>query len=132
MEHEREHARALGRLERLARLMDSRFRIPGTGIRFGLDPILGLVPGVGDAVATLPALYILFEARRLGAPRSMRLLMLFNIGIDFLFGSIPVLGSVFDVGFRANKRNVALLRSHLERRWAAALEREIESALRHH
>lgn len=64
-----EHMLALERLERLARLMDSRFRIPGTGIRFGLDPILGLVPGLGDAAAALPALYILFEARRMGVPR---------------------------------------------------------------
>ncbi|WBQ13130.1 DUF4112 domain-containing protein [Hyphomonadaceae bacterium BL14] len=112
--------RALERLEQLARLMDSRFRIPGTGIRFGLDPVLGLVLGLGDALAALPALYILFEARRMGVPRSLRLRMLFNIGIDFLFGSIPILGSVFDVGFRANKRNVALLRRHVEERAHAA------------
>lgn len=108
--------RELDRLERLARLMDSRFRIPGTGIRFGLDPILGLVPGLGDAVAIMPALYILFTARRLGTPRSVRARMIVNIGIDFLFGSIPILGNVFDVGFRANKRNVALLRRHVEGR----------------
>ncbi len=115
-----EHMRALERLEQLARLMDSRFRIPGTGIRFGLDPILGLVPGLGDAAAALPALYILFEARRMGVPVSLRIRMIVNIAIDFLIGAIPLVGDLFDVGFKANNRNVALLRRHLERRAMAA------------
>ena len=90
-----EHMRALERLEQLARLMDSRFRIPGTGIRFGLDAIAGLVPGLGDAAAALPALYILFEARRMGVPVSLRIRMIVNIAIDFLIGAIPLVGDLF-------------------------------------
>lgn len=112
------HERDIERLERLARLMDSRFRIPGTGIRFGLDSIVGLVPGLGDALTVLPALHILSEARRMAAPRALQARIVINIGIDFLIGTIPVLGDLFDVGFKANHRNVALLRRHLERRAA--------------
>lgn len=114
------HDRDIERLEGLARLMDSRFRVPGTGIRFGLDSIVGLVPGLGDAVTLVPALHILSEARRMGAPRTVQARMVINIGIDFLIGTIPLLGDLFDIGFKANHRNVALLRRHFERRAAAA------------
>ncbi|PZX17496.1 uncharacterized protein DUF4112 [Palleronia aestuarii] len=108
------HMHRLERLERLASRLDSAFRIPGTKIRFGYDPILGLLPGVGDVAALVPGVYIINESRKLGVPTHLLIKQGVNMGIDTLVGSIPLLGSVFDVGFRANRRNVALLRKHLE------------------
>lgn len=103
----------LAQLDDLARLLDSRWRIPFTRIRFGVDPVLGLVPGLGDAAAALPALYIVWRARKLGVPFSLQARMLGNIGIDFLVGSVPILGSIFDVYYKASRRNHALLRAHV-------------------
>lgn len=105
----------LDRLDRLAHNLDSRYRIPGTGIRFGWDGILGLVPGLGDIATLGPAGYILLEAHRLGAPKHLKGRMAFNSGVDWIIGSIPLVGDVFDVGWKANRRNVALLRRHFER-----------------
>ena len=102
----------LGRLERLARLMDARFRIPGTPIRFGLDGLVGLVPGIGDALTALPALYLIAKARRMGAPRRLQARMAGNVAVDLLFGTVPVVGDLMDFGFKANIRNVRLLREH--------------------
>jgi hypothetical protein len=116
------HAAAAGRagrhadirdLELLAHWLDSRFRIPGTRIRFGLDSLLGLVPGVGDAATTLPAAYMLYRAHRLGVPRSMLARMGWNVAMDLAVGAIPVVGDLFDLGFKANRRNVELLRQHV-------------------
>jgi hypothetical protein len=106
----------LQRLERLAHWMDGAFRVPGLGWRFGLDGILGLVPGAGDTVAGLVGLYMLLEARRLGAPSAVILRMLANLGLDLAVGSVPVLGDVFDFAFKANRRNLDLLRRHLAER----------------
>ncbi len=89
--------------------MDSRWRIPGTDMRIGLDPVLGLFPGVGDLVSACVSLYILAEARRLGASREILLRMLGNILLDMAIGMFPVLGDVFDAGFKANVRNLKLL-----------------------
>ena len=105
----------LVRLERLAHSMDSRFRVPGTQIRFGWDSILGLVPGVGDVAAMAPSGYILLEAHRMGAPGGLKARMAANIGIDWVVGSIPLIGDLLDVGLKANRRNVALLRDHVSR-----------------
>jgi hypothetical protein len=101
------------RLESIADLLDSRFRIPGTDIRFGLDALLGLIPGLGDSVSLLPALYLMMEAKRLGASKFLLTRMAMNVGIDWLVGSIPLLGDIFDVGFKANRRNIRLLRDTL-------------------
>ena len=109
----------IAQLDRLAYRMDSLFRVPGTQIRIGLDSILGLVPGIGDALALAPAGYILYKARQHGAPRRMLARMAFNTGLDAVVGTIPLIGDLFDVGFKANRRNVALLRKHLERKRAA-------------
>lgn len=106
---------ALRRLERLASWLDDRFRVPGLGFRFGLDPILGLAPGVGDGLSAIVALYTVLEARRLGAPAGLLARMLLNIGLDAALGSVPVLGDVFDVAFKSNRRNLTLLRRHLAR-----------------
>lgn len=100
-------------LELLARWMDSVFEIPGLGIRFGLDALVGLIPGLGDLLTTLASLYILGAARRYGVPRITMVRMAANIAIDYVFGSFPVVGDVFDIYWKANLRNVALLRRHL-------------------
>lgn len=102
-------------LELLAWWLDSRFRIPGTKIRFGLDSVLGLVPGIGDAATTVPAAYLLYRAHRLGVPTSLLARMGANVAVDLVVGAIPIVGDIFDVGFKANRRNVDLLRRHLER-----------------
>lgn len=100
----------LARLERLADLTDTRFRVPIIGIRIGLEAIIGLIPVIGDGIGALISLYLFFEAVRLGAPWSLRVRMLLNIGIDFVVGLIPLLGDFADVAFKANTRNTALLR----------------------
>jgi hypothetical protein len=105
---------ALERLEWLANFMDTALVIPGTGIRFGADAIIGLWPGVGDAIGTGISAIIVAEAYRLGAPGHLIARMVTNIAIDGFVGSIPVLGDAFDVLWRANRKNVALLREHLE------------------
>lgn len=106
-------AAALRRVDRLAYWLDERFRLPGTGIRVGLDGLIGLVPGVGDAATAAVGAYILAEAWGLGAPRGVLAHMVFNLVVDAAVGSVPVFGDVFDVGWKANRRNVDLLRRHL-------------------
>lgn len=101
------------RLENLADWLDSRFRIPGTQIRFGLDAILGLLPGIGDGVLALPSAYLIASAHRLGISRFVLTRMIMNVGIDMVLGAVPLIGDIFDIGFKANRRNVALLRRHL-------------------
>ncbi|MBC7965233.1 MAG: DUF4112 domain-containing protein [Fuerstia sp.] len=102
----------LEHLKLLARLMDSAFEIPGLRMRFGLDAILGLLPGVGDLVASLVSLYILQEAQRRGVSRVTLTRMSANILIDWLVGSIPLAGDAFDVVWKSNQKNVALLIQH--------------------
>ncbi|WP_426954626.1 DUF4112 domain-containing protein [Muricoccus radiodurans] len=103
------------RLEALAFLLDSRWRVPGTGIRFGADALLSLLPGVGPVVSTALSAYLIWEARRQGVSVGTLLRMIGNVGLDALISAVPVAGSVGDVFFRANLRNMALLRRHLER-----------------
>lgn len=103
-------------LERLARLMDTRFGIPGTRFRFGWDGILSIVPGAGDLVAAAPALYLVYRARRLGMPLPVMARLVGNVLIDLVLGSVPVLGTVFDVFFKANVRNLRTMREYLESR----------------
>ena len=100
------------RLHRLARLWDAAFRLPG-GITIGLDPLVGLVPGVGDAIGGLVSGYIVLEAARLGVPAVTLLWMLANIGIDTLLGAVPVAGDLFDGAWKSNLKNVALIEHHL-------------------
>nr|WP_255670698.1 DUF4112 domain-containing protein [Cognatishimia sp. F0-27] len=109
-------ARIADRADWIAQRMDNAFRIPGTRITFGFDTILGLVPGVGDTLAVAPSLYIVKLAHDAGAPKRLLGRMGFNIGVDWVIGLIPLLGDVFDVGYKANLRNAVLLRTHLEGR----------------
>lgn len=106
---------ALQRLDRLAHLMDERFRIPGTNRRMGLDGLIGLIPGIGDLATGAISLYVVLEAWRLGASRLVIARMLANIGVDAAVGSVPLAGDLFDIAWKANRRNVALLRRQLER-----------------
>jgi len=106
---------ALRRVARLAHLLDDRFALPGTRWRFGLDGLLGLVPGIGDAATTILAAYIILEARRLGVSAPTLGRMAANVGVDLAFGAIPVVGDLFDFGWKANRRNLDLLRRHLDR-----------------
>jgi Domain of unknown function (DUF4112) len=103
----------LSRVRWLSYLLDERFRIPGTRYRIGLDGLLGVLPGVGDTIGTLLSAYILFEAIQLGIPRATLLRMVGNIALDTLVGAIPVVGDVFDVAWKANKKNVALLNAYI-------------------
>jgi hypothetical protein len=108
-----DRADALRRLEILAQLMDNAFLIPGLNRRVGLDAIIGLVPGIGDAVTTLVQSYVIWEARRLGAPKTLIARMVGNVALDGLVGLIPFAGDAFDAVFKANIRNVRLLREYL-------------------
>jgi di/tricarboxylate transporter len=96
----------------LASLMDNRFRIPGTNIHFGFDALIGLIPGIGDLISFLISAYIISEATRYGASGYVRSRMILNVAIDTIIGSIPVLGDIFDVGFKANQKNMRLLEQH--------------------
>jgi hypothetical protein len=107
-------AERIARLDALASLLDTAILIPGTNVRFGLDALIGLVPGIGDIVTTGLSLYIVSEARALGAPRRLIWRMLANVALDGVVGAVPLAGDVFDVMWRANRRNMALLRSWLE------------------
>ena len=110
------------RVERYARRLDRAFRLPFTKIRLGWDSILGLVPGVGDTLALAPAVWIVNEARNLGAPRSLIVQMAWNVGVDWAIGLLPLIGDIMDIGYKANTRNAALLRKWAEERYRDAGE----------
>jgi hypothetical protein len=100
-------------LRQLARVLDDLIRIPGTNIRVGLDPLLGLLPVGGDLAGGVIAAYTLIVGARVGAPPSVLLRMAANVALDALLGVMPVLGDVFDIGWKANRRNVALLERYV-------------------
>ncbi len=122
-----EFEESFARIETLAKVLDSAIRIPGTNVVMGLDAILGLVPVIGDAISGAIASYIIWEARRLGAPRWLIARMAMNTTFDTLVGSIPVFGDVFDVAYKSNLKNVALLKRHAEKNGARYGLRTIET-----
>jgi hypothetical protein len=97
-------------LDDLAFYLDDLFRIPGVGWRFGLDALIGLIPNVGDTLTMLPSFYILLAGVRYGVPKITLLRMAFNIGLDYVVGSIPFLGDAFDFVWKSNKQNMNLIR----------------------
>lgn len=101
-------------LRRWSYLLDSVFRVPGTNIRFGWDPIIGLIPGLGDLSSPAFAVLLLMQAMRMRVPRIVQLRMLFNAGIDAMLTFVPVLGNLVDVAWKANTRNMALLERHAQ------------------
>ena len=107
--------RRLERLRRIGFLLDNSIGIPGTRFRLGLDALVGLVPGIGDLVGGLLSLYIIVEAHRMGVPRSVVTRMGWNVAIDTLAGMVPILGDLFDIGFKSNQRNLALLDGFAQR-----------------
>ena len=107
--------RRLARLRRIGWLLDSSIPIPGTRYTLGIDQIVGLVPGIGDLIAGVFSLYIILEAARIGVPRGLLARMGWNVAVDTLVGEIPILGDLFDIGFKANIRNLDLLDGYLRR-----------------
>ena len=105
----------VARIEARASLLDTAFIIPGTNLRFGFDALVGLVPGIGDALTTALSLWLVKEAHALGAPSHLIARMLGNIAIDGVVGSVPLLGDAFDLVWKSNRRNLYLLRRHIER-----------------
>jgi len=111
----------LAALRRMSRLLDSAYQVPGTSYRFGLDPILGLVPGLGDLISPLFTIALLWQGHDLSLPRVVQLRMLFNVAIDTVVGMVPLAGDLFDFAWKANDMNMALLERHaVEQRAAAA------------
>lgn len=108
------HIAQVNRLRRLSRMLDNAIPIPGTKFRLGLDPILGLIPGGGDTITGGLSAYIVIEAARMGLPREILGKMVSNIILDSLAGTIPVVGDLFDVAWKANVKNIELLEQHLD------------------
>ncbi|MGD1920931.1 MAG: DUF4112 domain-containing protein [Pleurocapsa sp.] len=104
----------INKLRRISRVLDNAITIPGTKISFGLDPILGLLPGGGDTITGGLSAYIVVEAARMGLPREILGQMVGNILLDSFAGTIPILGDLFDVGWKSNVKNIELLEKHLE------------------
>lgn len=105
----------IARIEAIAKLLDVAFVVPGTNIRYGIDGLIGLIPVVGDIITTAISLWLVREARALGAPWWLTTRMLGNVAVDGVVGIVPFAGDAFDVMFRANMRNVRLLRRWLDK-----------------
>lgn len=110
----RERQLILARVERLARLLDTAYRIPGTKIRFGLDPLLGLLPVVGDLGGAALSAYLIYQAHRLKLPKSAIARMIGNVAVEAAIGAVPLAGDMFDLFWRANMRNARIMRRHTE------------------
>ena len=103
-------------IERLAEWLDTKFVLPGLGWRFGLDSVIGLIPGIGDGITALLSVYIIGRAHQLGASRWLLLRMGWHVFVDTLLGAIPLVGDICDFAYKSNAKNVRLLMRHLERR----------------
>lgn len=103
----------LGLIENITRLMDSAFQIPGTNIRFGLDPLIGLFPIIGDLISYGISSSLVLSMVRKGASGKLVVKMILNITLDYIISNIPVLGYIVDFGFKANEKNLKLLKEHL-------------------
>jgi Domain of unknown function (DUF4112) len=103
------------RLEAIGNLLDMAFIVPGTNVRYGIDGLIGLVPVFGDIITTAIALWVVREARALGAPRHLVARMLANVAIDGAVGAVPLVGDAFDVAFKANVRNIRMLRKWMDK-----------------
>jgi Domain of unknown function (DUF4112) len=108
------HAPRLKRMRQLTRVLDSAISIPGTNQKFGLDPLLGLIPGGGDTVSAALSGYIIVEAALMGIPRASLMRMVMNLLLDTVVGTVPVLGDIFDVFSKANVRNMQIVESHVK------------------
>lgn len=111
--HPESHLQTLQHLRQLSRLLDSAIGIPGTRFRFGLDPVLGLIPGGGDTVGAVLSVYIVFRAAQMGVPSESLRKMVTNVLLESMVGTVPLVGDFFDASWKANVRNVQLLEDHL-------------------
>ncbi|WP_339844709.1 DUF4112 domain-containing protein [uncultured Halopseudomonas sp.] len=102
------------KLERLAWFLDSSIKVPGFNARFGLDGLIGLIPGIGDVISALISSVVISEAARMGASKALMLKMAFNILVDTVVGALPLVGDLFDFAWKANNRNVNLLNQYLD------------------
>lgn len=102
----------LAGLRRIAELLDNAFVVPGTSYRIGLDPLIGLIPGIGDLVSPIFTVGMLLQARSLGVPKIVQVRMLINVAIDTLVGAVPVAGDLFDFAWKSNVKNLALIELH--------------------
>lgn len=109
-----ERLATLNRIRRLSRLMDTAIRIPGIGLRIGLDPIIGLIPGLGDLISTAFSAYIIYLATRFSLPNKAIGWMVFNIALEAVVGTVPLVGDLFDAVYKSNIRNLKLLEEHLQ------------------
>lgn len=107
-------AKKLSRLRRLAQILDNAIPIPGTKQRIGIDPIIGMLPGGGDLVTGALGAYIILESARMGVERQIIGKMIGNILLDAIAGTVPVVGDFFDMGWKANVKNIALLEKHIK------------------
>ncbi|GAA5034329.1 hypothetical protein GCM10011506_27570 [Marivirga lumbricoides] len=101
-------------IRRISQLLDSKFRIPSTSIRFGLDPIFSIIPGLGDLGTYVVSLMIVYTVRKNGASGELVMKMLINASLDALIGSIPILGTIFDVWYKSNEKNLRLVQEYYE------------------
>ncbi|HEY9809000.1 MAG TPA: DUF4112 domain-containing protein [Halomicronema sp.] len=108
------HAKTVQRIRQLSHLLDNAIPIPGTRYRIGIDPILGLLPGGGDIASGLLSTYIIYSAAKLGVPQETLLKMVSNILLDTIAGTIPVVGDIADVAWKANLKNLEILETHLQ------------------
>jgi hypothetical protein len=120
-----ESADPVARARTVAHFLDEAVRVPGTNYRIGLDPILGLLPVVGDAPAAAASAYVVATAAAVGVPRATLARMLLVVAVDAVVGSLPVVGDVFDAVFKANVRNVRLLEARVDRPEAATVDRRV-------
>ena len=111
------------RVRVIARLLDNSISIPGTGWKIGLDPIVGLIPGIGDLIGAVLSAYIVLEAARADVPGFTLVRMLANVGFDTLLGAVPAVGDLFDAAWKSNTRNVTLLERHLSLQAASSTPR---------
>ncbi len=112
MQPQKNETKALAGMDSLAKLMDSQFKIPGTNIKFGLDALVGLIPGAGDFATFLVSGYMMLTLAKNGASGFVLARMALNVLIDSLIGAIPILGDLFDIAFKANSRNMKLMHEH--------------------
>lgn len=109
-------------IDRLAKLLDTQFKLPGTNFRFGLDGIIGLIPGVGDTISGGLGLYIIHRARQEGASFGMVIKMIWNLLVDTIIGAIPLVGDIFDFAHKANAKNARMLQEHLDKHEAREMK----------
>lgn len=107
-----ERQQRIQQLQAIAELLDGQFKLPGTNIQFGLDALIGLVPGIGDFVSGGISIWLVREAQRLGAPKWLIARMMWNVVVDVSVGAVPLVGDVFDAAWKANRKNMALLNRH--------------------